>query len=307
MISIIVPVYNVASYLSTCIDSILKQSYADWELILIDDGSTDQSGILCDTYANKNSRISSYHLPNGGVSRARNVGISHAKGEWITFIDGDDWISEDFLAHLFEPISQTPTLDLVHGGCLNYSEKGKVTVNQQYERYLGSDSLYILTHFRGLAVSKLFKKGIIDKHHILFDNQVAIGEDYLFTLDYLPYVQEYCLIESTGYYYRCRPSSATQSKQKVPYKVGVHQMEHNIASLNQYLKARSLSDDQASMRWKDISNNLFFLIRSNGWWNIGKDEKLRIHKALRNHPLIELQPLMKRKVYLWAFRLYCSL
>lgn len=307
MITIIIPVYNVASYLAACIDSILRQHYTDWELLLIDDGSTDSSGKLCDTYAAKDARIHCFHQANGGVGRARNTGIEHAKGEWITFIDGDDWVSDDYLANLMEPISNHPHLDFVHCGCLNQLASGEVTVNQQYECYLGSDPLYLLTRFRGLAVSKLFKKSLIDANKIQFDTKVSIAEDYLFTLDYLLYVQCYCFIESTGYYYRHLPSSATKSAKKIPYDTGVHQIEHNIHSLRQYLTAHSISDAEASLRWKHIADNLFFLIRNNGWLHLDQGIKIRMRNILCTYPLIDSQLVLKRKVYLWAFKQYISL
>ena len=91
-ISIIVPVYNVENYLERCVESILKQTYTNFELLLINDGSTDQSGDLCDQLVSKNENIKVFHLENAGVSNARNVGIQNSTGEWITFIDSDDFL-----------------------------------------------------------------------------------------------------------------------------------------------------------------------------------------------------------------------
>ena len=94
-ISIIVPVYNAERTLNRCVDSILSQTFQEWELLLIDDGSTDRSGELCDEYASKDQRIKVFHKKNGGVSSARNIGLNYAKGEWITFIDSDDEIPKN--------------------------------------------------------------------------------------------------------------------------------------------------------------------------------------------------------------------
>ena len=102
IISVIVPVYNVEQYLPRCIDSILAQTFTDFELLLIDDGSKDKSGAICDAYARKDPRIRVFHKPNGGVSSARNMGLDNAKGEWIAFVDSDDWVNEDFLANFVE-------------------------------------------------------------------------------------------------------------------------------------------------------------------------------------------------------------
>ena len=90
-ISIIVPVYNAEQWLERCIESIVAQTYADWELLLVDDGSNDRSGDICDRYAASDPRIQAFHKPNGGVSSARNLGLDHAQGEWITFVDSDDY------------------------------------------------------------------------------------------------------------------------------------------------------------------------------------------------------------------------
>ena len=112
MISIIVPIYNREKYLSECIDSILVQSYSDFEVLLIDDGSTDRSGEICDEYAQKDARIRVFHKENGGVSSARNVGLDNATGEWIAFVDSDDWVGEKYL----ESFSGHLDADLVIGG-----------------------------------------------------------------------------------------------------------------------------------------------------------------------------------------------
>ena len=95
-ISVIVPVYNTEKYLDRCIQSILAQTYTDFELLLVDDGSTDSSGAICDKYAEQDSRVRVFHKENGGVSSARNQGLDNAKGEWITFVDSDDWVDREF-------------------------------------------------------------------------------------------------------------------------------------------------------------------------------------------------------------------
>ena len=97
IISIIVPVYNVEKYLSRCLDSILFQSFPDWECILIDDGSSDNSGKICDEYAQQDDRFIVIHQQNSGVSAARNAGLDIAKGQWFSFVDSDDWIGSNFL------------------------------------------------------------------------------------------------------------------------------------------------------------------------------------------------------------------
>ena len=101
-ISIIIPVYNVESYIDRCMESILAQDYENIEVLLVDDGSNDNSGYLCDKYAQKDNRVKSFHKPNGGVSSARNFGIAHAEGKYISFVDPDDWLERDTYKNIIE-------------------------------------------------------------------------------------------------------------------------------------------------------------------------------------------------------------
>ena len=121
-ISVIIPVYNTEQYLSRCLDSILSQSFDDFELLLIDDGSTDSSGAICDSYAEKDSRVRVFHKENGGVSSARNLGLDNAKGEWIYFVDSDDEVLPDGLLTMVNCISEE--VDVVMGGFVEVDEGG---------------------------------------------------------------------------------------------------------------------------------------------------------------------------------------
>lgn len=121
-ISIIVPVYNIEEYLPRCVDSIIKQEFDSFELILVDDGSSDKSGKICDSYAEKDNRVRVIHQPNSGVSTARNNGIAAASGRYIGFVDGDDWIAEDMYSSLFNAASENEA-DIVICDCLTVFAK----------------------------------------------------------------------------------------------------------------------------------------------------------------------------------------
>ena len=110
VISIITPVYKVEAYLSRCVDSILNQSFQDFELILVDDGSPDQSGMICDQYAAKDDRIRVIHQVNGGAAAARNTGLDAAAGEWVTFIDSDDWVHPKYLEALHNAVNENRSM-----------------------------------------------------------------------------------------------------------------------------------------------------------------------------------------------------
>ena len=117
-LSVIVPVYNVEAYVERCVRSLLEQDFPDFELLLVDDGSRDRSGALCDALAECDGRIRVFHKENGGVSFARNVGLDAARGEWVAFVDSDDWVKPGYLSALVDDARQCPDADLVfYTGC----------------------------------------------------------------------------------------------------------------------------------------------------------------------------------------------
>ena len=189
-ISVIVPVYNAESTIRRCVDSILAQTFTDFECLLIDDGSKDRSGEICDEYAEKDSRVRVFHKENGGVSSARNVGLDNATGEWIAFVDSDDWVGEMYL----ESFSGHLDADLMIGGFLRV--KNNEIVYDNYWDYL-PDGLYlnfrhiIESHLNHSAFSapwaKLFRRKIIGK--IRFDSNIFLGEDNLFIMMFLSFIE----------------------------------------------------------------------------------------------------------------------
>lgn len=304
MISIVVPVYKVEGYISHCIESILAQTYTDWELLLVDDGSPDGCGTICDAYAEKDDRIKVFHVENGGVSRARNIALQQAQGEWLTFIDSDDWIAPDFIASLMSPVMANPALDFVHAGCQNYHEKFGYSINQQYLSYEGDDSIRLLNQFRGLVFSKLFRRNIIKSIGLQFDEYMKIAEDYVFTLDYLAYVRRYCFIESTGYFYRFRTESATKSGKRREAKEQLAGLAHHITSLQNYQLKKGVNDHQAVKRWTAISNIAFGIIREQGFFRMEKKEAHRLVNSIRICHLLQSQPVLSKRLYMWLFMLF---
>lgn len=135
MISVIVPVYKVEKYLAICIESIMKQTYKDFELILVDDGSPDKCPQLCDKYAEKYSNIMVLHKTNGGLSEARNYGVAFAKGEYITFVDSDDYVSNDYLENLISLLDRYNAEIAVTGISVCYEGKKKLKIEQTYHEY----------------------------------------------------------------------------------------------------------------------------------------------------------------------------
>ncbi len=200
-ISVIVPVYNTEKYLNQCIDSILAQTFTDFELLLIDDGSTDNSAMICDEYAQKDSRVRVFHKKNGGVSSARNLGLDNACGEWIAFVDGDDWIKPNYL---YSMISQSDA-DLIMSS-FEIIDKVEMWDNRiGNELYNNSKIKFFLERYINTATlcapwCKLFKKSIIG--NLKFDETISFAEDTIFCFEYLEKVDSVKTISNFGYQYR---------------------------------------------------------------------------------------------------------
>ncbi len=206
-ISIIVPVYKVEKYIGKCIDSIIAQNNPNWELLLIDDGSPDNSGRICDDYAQNDTRIRVFHKPNGGVSSARNLGLQHYRGEWVSFIDSDDYISPDFLdlpTHTKSLIIQKSYIKVDE----NYKETGKHSVESVTINNKEACNRFFVRERTSALWDKLFHKTIIGQNN--FNEKISIGEDFLFYLSLFKDVQSYAFCGSGCYYYVERSGSAME-------------------------------------------------------------------------------------------------
>ena len=192
-LSIIIPIYNTGPYLPRCFDSILSQSYTDFELLLVDDGSTDNSGAICEAYAQKDTRIKVFHTKNGGICSARNIGLDHTQGEWIYFVDSDDELKPNGLQTLVDCISDD--VDCVMGGYEQYDLDGSLIETEKKHETLTlskRDSLLVLFSghsihyfYLGYVWIRLFRNRIIQDHGLRFDTSIRIKEDTLFVTQYL--------------------------------------------------------------------------------------------------------------------------
>lgn len=186
MITIIVPVYNVEKVIGRCIESVISQVYHDWELILVDDGSCDNSGAICDGYALKNKNIRVIHQENQGPSIARNAGIQAAQGEYLCFVDSDDYISPNYLEdfHIGNDIDfSVQGMKLVYtNGRKNETYKPQKFLSCTLNEALKEPSIYVLLYG---PCCKIFKTSIIRDAQIFFPKNVHYGEDRIFVLKYL--------------------------------------------------------------------------------------------------------------------------
>lgn len=224
LVTIIVPVYNVEKYINECIDSLIKQTYKNIEIILVDDGSKDKSGVICDNYAAADPRIKVIHKKNEGLGFARNTGLKAAQGKFVTFIDSDDKADADLVESLMNEIYEV-NCDTCIGGFKRISENGIVSFVERYDEtvFEGKDVYNkMFARMLGSAPDKhdairmsvwnvMYSMDIIRKHNIEFPSErLFISEDIIWDSEYYKYAQKAVVIGSTAYNYRITPGSLTQ-------------------------------------------------------------------------------------------------
>lgn len=210
LVSVIVPVYNAEKYLNRCIDSILSQTMTDFELLLIDDGSKDNSGHICDEYSEKDTRVRVLHKTNGGVSSARNLGLDNATGNWITYVDADDRCSCKYLEHLLAKTDEGTDLILSYAVvCDSLGENAEVYPEYRvdasnFERlFVDSDM-----HWHTSPWAKLYRASIIYENNLRFNEMMHIGEDADFLFSFMLITDKIYVSSDTDYYYTCDVSGS---------------------------------------------------------------------------------------------------
>ncbi|MGN1134034.1 MAG: glycosyltransferase [Oscillospiraceae bacterium] len=226
MISIIIPVYNVELYLNKCIESVVKSTFANWEVILVDDGSTDSSGEICDAWAEKDSRIKVVHQQNNGVSSARNTGLKCCSGDYVAFIDADDYISEDMYEKLYQKITDTNSDIAVCGYYEENAEtkqqksflpgKGIYEKSEAVKEYINNGGCHLTIW------NKLFKKSICynsNNQMILFPTDLTIGEDAVWLLNVTMNAKKVICIDEPKYIYIVNRADSAVTKSKRENKI----------------------------------------------------------------------------------------
>lgn len=206
-VSIIVPVYKAEAFLSRCVDSILNQEYRDFELLLVDDGSPDSSGEICDNYAANDSRIRVIHQQNSGVSAARNHAIDEARGTYLQFLDSDDWITPD-ATKLLVRSAEDFQADLVIADFYRVigdrvSHKGDIDEDEVISREEFAEHMMEnpADYYYGVIWNKLYKRDLIEQHHLRMDPEINWCEDFMFNLEYIRYADRFYALKTPVYYY----------------------------------------------------------------------------------------------------------
>ncbi len=287
-VSVIVPVYNTERYLSRCIESILDQSFTDFELVLVDDGSPDCCGTICDEYARKDKRVTVIHKPNGGVSSARNEGIEAARGRYVMFCDSDDEIPENALETMVEKMESCDAQMVVggfeHVKIMNSSVNAMMQITKQVQR---EDRMICIGDFDAMlsfwtvnnmlsSCAKLYRLDIIREHNIQFDTKLVVLEDYAFVIDYLAYCEEITMISDIVYaciYRTERPLEERRSR--LDFFDDVIAVSNKLAVYLQSIGCPNIDDFQKVSIYETIMSAYKYL------WNASNGEQSKRRKFRR--------------------------
>lgn len=268
-VSIIVPIYNAEEYLEECLDSIINQTYQNIEIILINDGSKDNSGEICERYQNQDTRIITFHNDNHGVSYSRNCGIKISSGQYILFVDCDDTIDETYVEKLMKPIKQQ-NYDLVL--CeINIKTKNIPLFVRKKEKsgIFSEDFIYYLDLLKYPFV-KLYKSEIIKKNGLIFNVNMSAGEDQLFNLQYFYFVETYKYIHQKLYNYIDRnPHSLSKIKNET--------VLNGMMNVFKERKALLLYNHI----WKKEEITSWYIIPT-FWWNLHTGGRIDSYTEVKN-------------------------
>ncbi len=309
VVSVIVPVYRSEKYLKKCLDSIIRQTYKKLEIILVDDGSDDDSGRICDTYASLDDRIRVFHIENGGVSRARNYGIEKSTGRWITFVDSDDYILDDHIKILTDAVRDgkvqlgvtnleyiTEQGNRITDDIIPVERKGLLSREQALEDMGNGISVW------GYSWIKLFDRDLIIKEHIRFDEDIKVWEDMVFCARYLSKCTNiFVWDECTYIYVRHQGTAVTNSSYKIK-KTKLTAMLRMEEISEEMVKDGILSDGSVFSNWvrcvlaKTCLDDITAQMKSGEYNRESIRERVKIARSYRRY----LIPKNKLKLFLFT-------
>lgn len=272
-ISIIVPVYNGGEKVRRCIESIINQTYQFIEIVIIDDGSNDGSEKICDEYGEKYNNIKVIHQSNAGVSSARNIGLKFATGEYIGFVDCDDYIEKNMYQKMVEEINDS---DAIMCGfyqdkkkCVGISQKCIVKKEEAILNIIGDGN------FKGYLWNKLFKKSIIVTNKLIFSTRIHMCEDLLFCVKYIEKTNKVCLIPDALYHYEDNGESSVSRGKFTTKKMSVIDAYNNLLTMDIVIKNNKIYNE---IRWRKIRHCLSLW---NELWRSNFTEKRQIKLLIK--------------------------
>ena len=298
MISIIIPIYKAEDYLSRCIDSVISQTYTDWECILVDDGSPDKSGEICDDYSRKDERIRVLHKANGGVSSARNLGIDIAKGEWVTFVDADDYILPDYIERLMKHTDA----DLIISGSRHFGFNNtdySIPEDRRYDIHKfvkcifdcdPSDNIY--TNCVSYPWGKILKRSLIEQNTLRFNTKMKLAEDTCFMVEYLGYIEDVLYVSGGSYMY------FTTSAPKTHLKMSFKEYKNHVEGISYSINALATKHKQDSFSYFTKLYSMLFDTLMRGLSRLPYKEQsnqLSLFKQSNHIPMVQFMSGMSRK------------
>lgn len=299
LVSIIVPIYNVGQYIEKCIKSIMNQDCENIEIILVNDGSTDDSGAIVDRIAQTDSRVIVIHKSNGGVSSARNSGLDAAKGEYVLFVDGDDYVEPDYVSYFVRLVSQN--------GCdvamsrNNYSEDVMNQVEEDSIMLLDSETVIEQIYLGKIFVAvwnKIYRRTFLNQNNLRFNPEIWYGEGMLFNIECLQYTDTVALGEKRVYHQVFNPNSAMRNFNLESNYCGIRSMEIQRALWKK-------KNDRIERAWKYhyrcFAYSIFSGLVRTGMDAEHKDECCKCKKALREDimlPIIVDIPIKLKLLYI---------
>lgn len=290
LVSVIVPVYNVESYLKDCVESILRQSYRKIEVVLVNDGSTDASASLCDAFAQQDNRVSVFHVKNSGVSAARNTGINACNGEYLLFVDSDDWVDSDMVEKLIFQLYGYPW-DAVMFGIQRHLPDGSTCINRGgfgafTDKRSVATILPVIVNSIELysPVNKLFKAKLVkDAMKMHFPLDISLGEDLLFNVEFFRHVNSLLIMPDNFYHYRISVIGSLAKR----FYVGMDELfALHFQALSNLYRAYSIHDAQAHQQLEekyctDLRNSILLYAKKRIKGS-PKDKKAYFHKVRSN-------------------------
>ncbi len=260
--SVIIPVYNCMNALPVCVDSVLRQTSPDWELLLVDDGSTDESGVLCDRLTGQDAHIRVFHKTNGGASSARNLGLAHAAGDYILFLDGDDTLEPDLLERVSAALTESAAQMAIFGMAFDYiNAAGRLEKTEylstkhvglvSYEEIRSAFSVFFEDNALSSACNKVFSGYILREAGLRFSEEMTLYEDLDFVLRYLPHCEQIVCLDRVLYHYHI-PSQAPNINRRVSH---LEPLQRNLELLTESVLA--LNTREAAQRTADLCAQLF--------------------------------------------------
>ena len=312
-VSVIIPVYNLEKYIGRCLDSLVSQDFSDYEVIVVNDGSTDNTAQICDEYARKYDFIRAVHKKNGGVSSARNLGIDLAEGEYIMFVDGDDYVTSNYISTMYQCQIENPDKMIVcnmfkkreseiefNTYCKNDNKKYYYQKIEYFKLYKSRLSAY--------PVNKIFSKKTLKLNDISFNENHEVAEDVVFVSEYYNFFNGFIII-STPLYYYCILDSGADSRYR---KDRFHKISHAFTCRINLVGKENLSEFCDEYLWSFIScldntfdkrntDNFFKKIKYNN--SILKSEAFIfcLEHASKKNESPKYIKLLKRKNYLWIY------